>query len=885
MKTNRRAMLSIAGVVLLISSAAWAHTNVTPEQARDLIASTEDLLVVDVRERSEYCDAAGHIPGALNYPLSSGVLYARYEELPMDRPLLVVCRSGGRSNSAANFLDSKGFGEVYDMLGGMNAWLWETAPCKYDGGSGTPDDPYQIATATDLIALGADPNDHDKHFILTADIDLDPNLPGGQVFAGALIASDMSTSNNFQGTAFSGTFDGNGYTIANLTIDAGTGEYLGLFGSVTGMAVIDGVTLEGADVTGRKYVSGLIGYNAGTVSDCQVTCRLQGEGFAPWRFGGLAAFNVGSIHNCHVTGEIFTLDSSGYFGGLVGGNEGPITDSRAHVDIAGGAGCWEIGALIGENRAPVTNCHAAGNVTGGDGCRFLGGLVGVNYDTILTNCSATGDVSAGFASNRVAGLVAGNPNGTIAFCYATGDVTAGDSSSELGGLAGDNFGTITDCWTSGNVSASLKGSSVGGLIGRHGGSAANSYVTAAVSAGDDAQYVGALIGRGSGSVDGCFWDEETSGPIGSASGQGRTTSQMQTAGTFLEAGWDFAGEAENGVEEIWWIDEGRDYPRLWWEPRKYGGGTGEPNDPYLIYTAAHLNALGAEPNDYDKHFKLMADIDLAGYSYDRAVIAPDTNDAEPSFQGTPFTGVFDGGGRTIANLTIVCRETLPGLFGRLGAEARVMDFRIVDVNITDVHMGMAGMLAAQSDGLVANIYASGTVSAGSEVGGLVGSNGGSVIACCTAGNIDAIKAVGGLAGRNQGTVENSCSIAVVNGRVMFAGLVGDNDSGSVSSCYSAGPVINTSLDVGPDEPQGMGGLVGRNRGRVADSFWDVETSGRSTSDGGVGVTTAEMQTAGTFLEAGWDFVGETDNGTEDIWWIDEGQDYPRLWWESADAEF
>jgi hypothetical protein len=39
------------------------------------------------------------------------------------------------------------------------------------------------------------------------------------------------------------------------------------------------------------------------------------------------------------------------------------------------------------------------------------------------------------------------------------------------------------------------------------------------------------------------------------------------------------------------------------------------------------------------------------------------------------------------------------------------------------------------------------------------------------------------------------------------------------------------------------------------------------------------QEASTFLDAGWDFVGETANGTEDIWWILEGKDYPRLWWE------
>jgi len=58
------------------------------------------------------------------------------------------------------------------------------------------------------------------------------------------------------------------------------------------------------------------------------------------------------------------------------------------------------------------------------------------------------------------------------------------------------------------------------------------------------------------------------------------------------------------------------------------------------------------------------------------------------------------------------------------------------------------------------------------------------------------------------------------------------------------------------------------------------TFGQTTSRGGTGKTTAEMQMAKTFLEAGWDFVGETANGTDDIWWIDEEKDYPRLWWET-----
>jgi hypothetical protein len=75
--------------------------------------------------------------------------------------------------------------------------------------------------------------------------------------------------------------------------------------------------------------------------------------------------------------------------------------------------------------------------------------------------------------------------------------------------------------------------------------------------------------------------------------------------------------------------------------------------------------------------------------------------------------------------------------------------------------------------------------------------------------------------------------------------------------------------------------VGASIGHIVTSFWDTQTSGWTRSAGGTGKTTAEMHIAKTFLEAGWDFVGETKNGTEDIWWILEGKDYPRLWWEAA----
>jgi len=105
---------------------------------------------------------------------------------------------------------------------------------------------------------------------------------------------------------------------------------------------------------------------------------------------------------------------------------------------------------------------------------------------------------------------------------------------------------------------------------------------------------------------------------------------------------------------------------------QYSGGSGTADDPYRIATAADLIALGETPDDYDKHFILTADIDLGGMLFDRAVIAPDTNDVVAEFQGTAFTGVFDGNGHRIMNVAISGLSFL-GLFGSVGSGGEVLD--------------------------------------------------------------------------------------------------------------------------------------------------------------------------------------------------------------------
>jgi hypothetical protein len=96
------------------------------------------------------------------------------------------------------------------------------------------------------------------------------------------------------------------------------------------------------------------------------------------------------------------------------------------------------------------------------------------------------------------------------------------------------------------------------------------------------------------------------------------------------------------------------------------------------------------------------------------------------------------------------------------------------------------------------------------------------------------------------------------------------------NCYSTGTVT------GDDH---FGGLVGNNDdSEIRNSFWDIESSEQLISAGGTDRTTAEMQVQSTFTDVGWDFEGEPANGTYDLWWIDEGQDYPRLWWEPSSSD-
>jgi len=362
--------------------------------------------------------------------------------------------------------------------------LWSTLAQSnpFAGGTGEPNDPYRIATAEQLVAIGADPNLLDKSFVLVADIDLDPNLAGGRIFTQAVIAPDMNdTDSRFQGPAFRGDLDGRTYAIRNLTISSNASHYLGLFGLLASDASVRSLRLENAQIVGGQNSQGLgalAGSNRGSLAECYTTATVSGSEAV----GGLVGYNSGTMVSCHATADIGAFDSSldgGGGGGLVGVNVGVLADSSADAKVAGPG---KLGGLTGSNQGVIWRCFARGEITGGD---FLGGLVGSAVEGIISNCYSLAAVSGTYGVNT-GGLIGYYAGDVLINCYAAGAVYNGD---------------VAEQWD------------WGGMIGSSDGPAPV--------------------------IVGCFWDVESSLSTVSDGGTGLTTAEMQTRDTFTQAGWKF----------------------------------------------------------------------------------------------------------------------------------------------------------------------------------------------------------------------------------------------------------------------------------------------------------------------------------------------------------
>jgi hypothetical protein len=373
------------------------------------------------------------------------------------------------------------------------------------------------------------------------------------------------------GVGLFGHFSSNGYDgkVSDLRLDnveIGTITSSSIVGALAGM-MSGGAEIVNCHVTGTvttppdemgERIGGLIGHNAsGTITNSS----FSGEVSSSCReIGGLVGYNDGIITNSYSNGKIEGMPITySYYGGLVGSNSnyGKITDCYSTMDVSGG---YYVGGLAGYNYGTIISSHSTGNVDGGTAGGLVGGNAKITYidssGVIGNSFSITGTVRG---SLNVGGLVGDNgTDGTISGCYSERSISFehAEGTVTAGGLVGENIGTITDSYSMGSITGEvvepLYGSYtyVGGLAGRSHGAITNSYSTTFVEVtgntdNPDAHiYIGGLVSDGYSEANSSFWDIDISNVSTSATGEGKSTSDMKTQSTFNE--WDF--------DEIWAID-------------------------------------------------------------------------------------------------------------------------------------------------------------------------------------------------------------------------------------------------------------------------------------------------------------------------------------------
>ena len=328
-----------------------------------------------------------------------------------------------------------------------------------------------------------------------------------------------------------------------LYISWGDTDFVGLFRAAGSGSAIRNVGLEAVNVTGKSGVGGLVGDNAGEVS------------------------------NCHAAGQV--TGNGNYVGGLMGAGNRPVAGSHSTANVTGGGS--SVGGLVGHigEGGSITASYAAGNVDGAG--NNVGGLVGSIANNVAVSASyATGAVSG---KNYAGGLIGrSSPSSAITASYAHGNVRGRYD--------------VRRFRTSANVRSVSNGENVGGLVGYGNGTTITaSYVRGSVNGGDTA--VGGLVGGASavtiatsyGAVGGAshhaaggrlervgvrliglaadgtfvvdsYWDTNLSGEAGPG---GKTSRELQspTANTGIYANWN----------PDWWdFGTSRQYPAL-----KYGG--------------------------------------------------------------------------------------------------------------------------------------------------------------------------------------------------------------------------------------------------------------------------------------------------------------------------
>ena len=339
----------------------------------------------------------------------------------------------------------------------------------------------------------------------------------GQGFAclGALKQLPMGTPSGFQG-GFTGSLDGMGYTISDLTIERSGESYVGLFGCLTESARVTNLTLSGS-ISGQSSVGGIAGKNLGLIRNVANKAAVKGNSSV----GGITSANYGTVEFVSNSGSI-TATNGGSVGGIASSNgDGNKTGIIKYAENTGAVIGWgNLGGIAGVNnsKGTIENAVNQGSVTSNvDDSTGFGGISGINKGTIKDVVNE-GDVKiykeGTMGGNSVGGISGNNiDKGTIENAVNKGAILGGVA---VGGIVGENSGSIRNTENSGNIIGVI--SAAGGIVGRNAngkGSVIEAFNSGDVSGNG---YIGGIVGNNKG------------GLIEAAANEGNISADQQLAG-------------------------------------------------------------------------------------------------------------------------------------------------------------------------------------------------------------------------------------------------------------------------------------------------------------------------------------------------------------------
>ncbi|MFA5603839.1 MAG: immunoglobulin-like domain-containing protein, partial [Bacilli bacterium] len=642
-------------------------------------------------------------------------------------------------------------------------------------------------------------------------------------------------------------------------------------GSITGTITnndikISGISLTGGSlINGNNYVGGIIGNSTKYINleEISVNGSITGKAYTGGIIGQSPTVTIKD------SGVNAIISGTSQTGGIIGYAPTTATIENSYADVIL-TGTSSLGGLMGQGgNVTIRRSYANGSIASTGNYQYIGGVIGRSNSVDISDSYSNANVRG---YDNVGGLIGYNDGGTIQRNYVSGNVESTTNTNTVddgtGGLVGRNRATIIDTYTAGEVKRNGTGGYIGGLVGyNYSGNISKSYVMGKLT---NAQ---SFIGyRSSGTIINNYWIGETTSVY--FGGYATLISSIQE-GTNSDnyVGFDFIS--------VWGIEYGKTTPYLQGlmiSDKNYlenidkyeGDGDGTVNNPYLIKTAEDLNNVRLSTGSY---YKLMNDINMSTSAYANNF---------PTIE--LFNGVFDGNNKKIINL-----KTTSGLFNST-VEMEVKNLTLENVvvnsttqstgalvgtgskitlsgvnitgtsNITSSTSYVGGIIGYATNVAIDNSSSVATVKGTNQVGGMIGYMNGIATIKNSYANINVIGTsyLGGLIGRGitsiiersyvkglvtiTGTnyyvggmigrsdlvdISDSYSNADVKGYDNIGGLIGYNDGGTIQRSYVSGNVESTTNTNTVDD--GTGGLVGRNRATIIDTYTAGEVKRNGTS--------------------------------------------------------